>query len=118
MVDQNGGGIVLFDEFADFCLRNMGGELDGNLGEEEDVQSALDLLKKQPANLTTKVLPTSFAHATYAMGSVGHTGHVVSSYGAHSYAAHTATYAAPTTTYAHPAATTVHAGPSYSTLPA
>lgn len=53
-MDKNGGGVVLFDEFADFILRNGLHDLDGD--DAEDRKSALEELMQQNPNLTTKDL--------------------------------------------------------------
>lgn len=54
-MDYNGGGFVLFDEFADFCLRTGLKDLSGD--DSQDRQEALDDLKLKQPNLCTKDLP-------------------------------------------------------------
>jgi len=48
-IDANGGGIVLFDEFAHWALWNHLFKLDGN--DDADMEEALEVLKKQKPNL-------------------------------------------------------------------
>jgi len=53
-MDRNNGGKVLFDEFADFCLRHGLGQ--GQLGGFEDPadrKEALDMLKNRRPNMST-----------------------------------------------------------------
>jgi len=54
-MDTNDGGVVLFDEFADFVLRNGLRDLDGD--DSQDRKEALEELMQQKPNLTTKNLP-------------------------------------------------------------
>jgi hypothetical protein len=53
-MDDNGGGVVLFDEFAHWALWNHLFNLDGN--DEADLEEALEVLKKQKPNLCGKDL--------------------------------------------------------------
>merc|ERR1719203_2456786 len=53
-MDDNGGGIVLFDEFAHWALWNHIFKEDGD--DDENMEEALDVLKKQKPNLCGKDL--------------------------------------------------------------
>jgi len=53
-LDANGGGVVLFDEFAHWALWNHLFQLDGN--DDADMEEALEVLKKQKPNLCGKDL--------------------------------------------------------------
>jgi len=60
-MDLNGGGVVLFDEFADFCLRHhVHKHCSEGGGDDEDRRSALEILQKRKANLTS----TSYANVS------------------------------------------------------
>jgi len=54
-MDRNGGGVVLFDEFADFALRQV--LSDSADDDEADRKDALETLRRGKPNLTTKNLP-------------------------------------------------------------
>jgi len=49
-IDQNGGGVVLFDEFADFCLRHCLQQASSEDDDAEDRQEALDALRAKGSN--------------------------------------------------------------------
>mmetsp|Transcript_54218 Transcript_54218/g.117188 ORF Transcript_54218/g.117188 Transcript_54218/m.117188 type:complete len:657 (-) Transcript_54218:199-2169(-) len=53
-IDDNGGGVVLFDEFAHWALWNHLFNLDGD--DDEDMEEALEVLRKQKPNLCGKDL--------------------------------------------------------------
>jgi hypothetical protein len=53
-IDDNGGGVVLFDEFAHWALWNHIFKLNGE--DDEDMEEALDVLRKQKPNLCGKDL--------------------------------------------------------------
>lgn len=53
-MDDNGGGVVLFDEFAHWALWNHIFKLDGD--DDADVEEALEVLRKQKPNLCGKDL--------------------------------------------------------------
>eukprot|EP00929_Paragymnodinium_shiwhaense_P036140 TRINITY_DN19414_c0_g1_i1.p1 TRINITY_DN19414_c0_g1~~TRINITY_DN19414_c0_g1_i1.p1 ORF type:complete len:607 (-),score=119.67 TRINITY_DN19414_c0_g1_i1:228-2048(-) len=53
-MDANGGGVVLFDEFAHWALWNHMFRLDGE--DDKDMEEALSVLKKQKPNLCGKDL--------------------------------------------------------------
>ena len=58
-IDDNEGGIVLFDEFAHwllYCEIFTTDELEGDANDDEEMQEALDILKKQKPNLCGKDL--------------------------------------------------------------
>jgi len=73
-VDYNDGGYILFDEFADFCLRHGLKELCGD--DTKDRQDALDDLKLKQPNLVTKDLAagkgTRDLRFTHAAANDGH----------------------------------------------
>jgi len=53
-IDDNGGGVVLFDEFAHWALWHHIFQLDGD--DDEDMEEALEVLRKQKPNLCGKDL--------------------------------------------------------------
>mmetsp|Transcript_28032 Transcript_28032/g.50831 ORF Transcript_28032/g.50831 Transcript_28032/m.50831 type:complete len:612 (+) Transcript_28032:126-1961(+) len=53
-LDANGGGVVLFDEFAHWALWNHLFSLDGD--DDDDLEEAMEVLKKQKPNLCGKDL--------------------------------------------------------------
>jgi len=53
-IDDNGGGVVLFDEFAHWALWNHIFKLNGE--DDDDMEEALDVLRKQKPNLCGKDL--------------------------------------------------------------